>query len=132
MFEFLTLAVSDLGIMGNLEKYAGNVTLSGLLIVFLMLVLLVFIIAIFGKMMSGFGGKKKEATQKRQPSPVAPAPVAVANDDSDEVVAAISAAVMMMYEGTGKVPVIRSIRPAATGGMSAWRAAGVANNTRSF
>ena len=132
MFEFLTLAVSDLGIMGNLEKYAGNVTLSGLLIVFLMLVLLVFVIAIFGKMMSGFGGQKKDATQKRQPSPVAPAPVAVANDDSDEVVAAISAAVMMMYEGTGKVPVIRSIRPAAKGCMSAWRAAGVANNTRSF
>ena len=39
---------------------------------------------------------------------------------------------MMMYEGTGKTPVIRSIRPAATGGMSAWRAAGIANNTRSF
>lgn len=132
MFDFLTLAVSDLGVKGNMEKYAGNVTLSGFLIVFAMLILLVAIIAFFGKAMSGFGNEKKQAAPKAQPAPVVSAPVVTANDDSDDVIAAISAAVMMMYEGTGKTPVIRSIRPAATGGMSAWRAAGIANNTRSF
>ena len=75
MFDFLTLAVSDLGVKGNMEKYAGNVTLSGLLIVFAMLILLVAIIAFFGKAMSGFGNEKKQAAPKAQPAPVVSAPV---------------------------------------------------------
>lgn len=120
-----------LDVMSNLQKYAGKVTLSGVLIVFAMLVLLVAIITVFGKLMSGSSGNKKEVAVKTAPV-VAPAPAVVASDDGDDVIAAISAAVMMMYEGTGKVPVIRSIRPAAVTGMSAWRAAGIANNTRSF
>ncbi len=126
MFDIITLDV-----MSNLQKYAGKVTLTGLLIVFAMLILLVVIISVFGKLMSGASGDKKEVVQNASPAAVSAPSVAV-SDDSDEVIAAISAAVMMMYEGTGKVPVIRSIRPAAVGGMSAWRAAGIANNTRSF
>ena len=120
-----------LDVMSNLQNYAGKVTLSGVLIVFAMLVLLVAIITVFGKLMSGASGDKKEVVQNASPVAVSAPSVAV-SDDSDEVIAAISAAVMMMYEGTGKVPVIRSIRPAAVTGMSAWRAAGIANNTRSF
>ena len=54
------------------------------------------------------------------------------SSEDEDVVAAISAAVMMMYEGTGKTPVIRSIRPANKGVRSAWGMAGVMNNTRPF
>ena len=50
----------------------------------------------------------------------------------DDVIAAISAAVMMMYECSGKTPIIRSIRPAVKSSRSAWANAGVMNNTRSF
>ena len=139
MLDLILLAVKDLGTMGNLKEYAGNVTLSGLVIVFGMLVLLVLIIAIFGFIMGGTRKKavKSEAAKSEIKAPVknsvAAAPVSkpeVKNDDS--VVAAISAAVAMMYEGTDKTPVIRSIKPASTGVRSIWKQAGILNNTRSF
>ena len=139
MLDLILLAVKDLGTMGNLKEYAGNVTLSGLVIVFGMLVLLVLIIAIFGFVMGGTRKKavKSEATKSETKAPtqnsVAAAPVSkpeVKNDDS--VVAAISAAVAMMYEGSDKTPVIRSIKPASTGVRSIWKQAGILNNTRSF
>lgn len=142
MLDLIALSAKapDMGTAGNLEKYAGNVTLSGLLIVFAMLVLLVVIISLFGSVMDRLNGVKKpkasksvtaqapaEATVKSQEPQFA----SVNEVDDGEVIAAISAAVMMMYEGTGKTPVIRSIRP-ATASRSAWKQAGVLNNVRSF
>lgn len=139
MLDLILLAVKDLGTMGNLKEYAGNVTLSGLVIVFGMLVLLVLIIMVFGFVMGGTRKKtvKSEAAKSEIKAPtqntVSATPVSkpeVKNDDS--VVAAISAAVAMMYEGTDKTPVIRSIKPASTGVRSIWKQAGILNNTRSF
>ena len=139
MLDLILLAVKDLGTMGNLKEYAGNVTLSGLVIVFGMLVLLVLIIAIFGFIMGGTRKKavKSEAAKSEIKAPVknsvAAAPVTKPEDKNDDsVVAAISAAVAMMYEGTDKTPVIRSIKPASTGVRSIWKQAGILNNTRSF
>lgn len=141
MLDLISLSVQDLGIKDNLEKYAGNVTFSGLLIVFAMLILLVLLIAGFGTIMVKLTGKpktaKSEKVVKAEKPKKAPAaekaskPVLVADDNSDDVIAAISAAVMMMYEGTGVKPVIRSVRPVASQ-RSAWKIAGIANNTRSF
>jgi sodium pump decarboxylase gamma subunit len=139
MLDLVTLTVEDLGTAGNLKEYAGNVTLSGLVIVFGMLVLLVLIIAIFGFVMGGTRKKaaKSEATKSKTKAPtqnsVAAAPVSKPEAKNDgSVVAAISAAVAMMYEGTDKTPVIRSIKPASTGVRSIWKQAGILNNTRSF
>lgn len=141
MSDLITLTVEDLGTAGNLKEYAGNVTLSGIVIVFGMLLLLVVIISVFGLIMtavSGKGGKKKdkkEAPKKEAKAPeikpVAPAPKAEVRND-DGVIAAISAAVTMMYEGTDTTPVIRSIKPATTGVRSLWKQAGILNNTRPF
>lgn len=141
MFDLISLSVQDLGTKGNLEKYAGNVTLSGLLIVFCMLVLLVLLIAGFGMIMVKLTGKPKAVktekvvkAEKPKKAPVVEKvskPVSAVAADDDDVIAAISAAVMMMYEGTGVKPVIRSIRPAVSQ-RSAWKMAGIANNTRSF
>ncbi len=142
MFDLISLAVQDFGTKANLEKYAGNVTLSGLIIVFSMLVLLVLLIAGFGMIMVKLTGKpkavktekpvkiekpKKSPKPEKVAQPIATQPI----DDDGDVIAAISAAVMMMYEGTGVKPVIRSIRPAVAQ-RSAWKMAGIANNTRSF
>ncbi len=141
MSDILLLSVSDLGVSGNLSEYAGKVTISGLLIVFAMLVLLVALIWVFGVIMSGSVNKNK--TDKPVPKKEKPVKVenkkkadavesaVVAASDEDEIIAAISAAVAMMYEGTGVKPVIRSIRPAFAS-RSAWKAAGIANNTRPF
>ena len=136
--DLITLAAKDYGnVAENMGTYGGNVTGSGLVIVFAMLVLLVIIISVFGMVMSRLSGAPKKEKPKKEPKvevkPSAPAaPVTTASSEEDDIVAAISAAVMMMYEGTGKTPVIRSIRPAAKGVRSAWGMAGVMNNTRPF
>ncbi len=139
--NLITLAAKteDLGVVENLKTHGITVTLSGLIIVFSMLILLVFIIAIFGAVMSRLsGGPKKEKktketkVEKKTESPKIPIVNSVAATEDDDIIAAISAAVMMMYEGTGKTPVIRSIRPAQKGVRSAWATAGIMNNTRAF
>ncbi len=140
MFDLLTLDVTkapDLGTADNLGSYGVTVTLSGIMIVFSMLVLLVVVLIIFGAVMSRISGApKKEKTPKapkvKEQKAVAPKAVQETVSDDESVIAAISAAVAMMYEGTGKMPVIRSIRPAVKSARSAWSAAGVMNNTRSF
>lgn len=137
--DIITLAAQDFGnVADNMSNYGGNVTLSGMLIVFSMLVLLVVIISIFGFIISGTvrSKKKNKVEVPLDEKPVKPttpvAPVSNNSSEDEEVIAAISAAVMMMYEGTGKTPVIRSIRPAQKGVRSAWGMAGIMNNTRPF
>ncbi len=140
MFDLNTLAtVTDQGsVLENLKDGGVIVTLSGILIVFAMLILLVAVIWAFGKIMTAVtgNGKPPKAKNAKKEAPSADSNAsakATSNVSEDEgVIAAISAAIMMMYEGTGKTPVIRSIRPAAKGVRSVWAAAGIANNTRPF
>lgn len=115
-------------------------TFSGIAIVFGMLLILVIMIAIFGlfaKVGSGKGDKKVKPEKAPKVKKVAePLPsksvVSVSsNVDDDEVIAVISAAVAMMYEGTGKKAVIRSIRTSFAG-RSAWANAGIRDNVRAF
>ena len=115
-------------------------TFSGVAIVFGMLLILVVMIAIFGLFGKAGNGKsdKKAKPEKlpkvkkmAEPSPVKNVVNATSYVDDDEVIAVISAAVAMMYEGTGKKAVIRSIRP-STGGRSAWANAGISDNVRDF
>ncbi len=125
----------------SVGELSAITTITGLVIVFAMLLLLVFMICIFGwiskavkKEVSkelGTPAPKKEKKVKKQPAAKA-APVAVsATADDDEIIAVISAAVAMMYEGTGKTAVVRSIRPAVSG-RSAWANAGIRDNVRAF
>ncbi len=133
MLEFLTMVAQHFGVSGNMSEYGGKVTLGGFLIVFAMLILLVFLIFIFGAVMqSVYGTKKIKKMVENKVESVKLQTITPAVEDSDDVIAAISAAVMMMYEGTGKTPIIRSIKPSVSCSRSAWKAAGVANNTRAF
>ena len=112
-------------------------TFSGVAIVFSMLLILVIMIAIFGffgKAGNGKSDKKVKAEKMPKVKKIAePSSVknAVNASDDDEVIAVISAAVAMMYEGTGKKAVIRSIRPSSVG-RSAWANAGIRDNVRAF
>ena len=137
MFGLNLLKVTNHGnSIENLKDSGITVTSSGLIIVFAMLVLLVIILTVFGFIMSRLSGGQKKVKQPKIEKKVEPVSVpvvtATAATEDDDVIAAISAAVMMMYEGTGKTPVIRSIRPAQKGVRSAWATAGVMNNTRPF
>ena len=114
-------------------------TLTGILIVFAALILLIFVIWLFGKFFSGVKknekkAEKKEAAIKTAPmaSPVVlPAATAQSNDD---IIAVIAAAVAVYGESQGKKYAVRSVRRTANtaGGRSAWAAAGIAENVRSF
>ena len=112
-------------------------TFSGVAIVFGMLLILVIMIAIFGLFArAGKGKSDKKAKAEKMPKVkkiAEPSLVknAVNASDDDEVIAVISAAVAMMYEGTGKKAVIRSIRPSSVG-RSAWANAGIRDNVRAF
>lgn len=120
-----------------------NVTITGVALVFSMLVLLVLILIIFGKVSVALlnaaekkAAKAREATLSKmtEDSSDNQTVAAVINHEDgigDEVIAVISAAVSTLYMGTSKKPVIKAIKK-SSGRRTSWGNAGVANNTRSF
>ena len=118
--------------------HATSVTITGVVLVFCMLVLLVLILAVSGKIFSLLSkdGSKKPKAEK----PVAPKkqeaakPVVALNNtqDNNEIIAVISAAVAMMYEGSEVKPIIRKIQKSTTRKRPSWTKAGIFENTRSF
>ena len=116
---------------------SAKVVLTGFVVVFAMLILLIFIIKIYGAIIqkaqdAGKKSKEKKAeTVAETPAPVVAAPVAPTDGVSDEVVAVISAAVATMY-GSSEKARIKSIKKSSDGGRSAWAKAGVLDNTRPF
>ena len=124
---------------------AANLAISGFAIVFLMLILLVLVIKIFGFIMESITNKKDnnsngdsgsskndkaKATQKQQPQADASAAASVQND---ELIAVIAAAVNAMYEGSGIKPRISRICESGTRAQrSPWATLGLIENTRAF
>lgn len=115
---------------------SAKVVLTGFVVVFAMLILLIIIIKVYGAIIqkaqdAGKKGKEKKAeTVAETPAPVVAAP-AQTDGVSDEVVAVISAAVATMY-GSSEKARIKSIKKSSDGGRSAWAKAGVLDNTRPF
>lgn len=114
------------------------VTLTGIVIVFIVLLLLIMIIQMFGKFFSGKGGDGKSGKNGKSSSvgnkmPAKNAPQKMAADDDSELVAVITAAAMAALSGDGKKYAVRSIRPLKPAfGGSAWKTAGLLENTRPF
>lgn len=130
----------------SLLELGINVTITGIVIVFAMLILLVGILILFGKISEAAQNASAKKAEKVRAAAIA----AMATQDSDsveektvaavvqdsnglseEVVAVISAAVATMYMGSNKNPVIKAIKKSA-GRRSAWANAGIADNTRAF
>lgn len=128
----------------------GSTVVTGLVVVFLILAVLVLFLWLFGKVFKGIGSiqqnkeKKKaaEAAAKKaaeaKPSHTAsPAPAPVSYDeeyeeeDDDEIIAVIAAAIAAYGEAEGKQYRIASIkRPRSA--RSGWSTAGIADNMRGF
>lgn len=115
------------------------ITFSGILIVFMTLVLLVLVFTGFGKLMSK-GDKKASGNASKpshpvqavvQPKKVAAAAPAVEEGIPGAVIAAIAAAVSMMGEQDGKVYSVRSVRRERAG-RPVWALAGIMENTKPF
>lgn len=122
---------------------SAKVVLTGFVVVFAMLILLIFIIKIYSAIVqkaqsAGSNSKKGKKNKDEKPAEkpaAAPAPVVTASAAtdgiSDEIVAVISAAVATMY-GSSEKARIKSIKKSSDGGRSAWAKAGVLDNTRPF
>ncbi len=131
--------------MDIMDKFtiSASMLLTGFTIVFAVLIFLIVLIWLYGfiinKAQTKALNKKKEKSKvkvERKPEkvtkpPVDKKPAVKAGKDglNDEIVAVISAAVYSMYGSTDKVK-IKSIK--RSGASSAWKNAGILNNTRPF
>lgn len=123
--------------------FSVAVVITGLVVVFVLLFLLVAICTLMGKIFTAKANKAKAAaaaaTKAAAPAPTpaptaAPAPVVemVYDGVGDDEVAAISAAIAVIMSDSGNQPfVIKSIKKAKEA-RPAWRTAGIANNTQPF
>ena len=122
--------------------YVFAVVITGLVVVFLGLVLLIAFISLIGAIF-------KKMNQSKSPAPKADAPAAKpvpkvqtqpvskpvqTYEDNDEIIAVISAAVAMMSASEGKNYRIKSVRAASSKGSSgnAWASAALREATRPF
>ena len=116
---------------------ALSVTATGLTVVFAVLIVLVWVVVLFGKIMGSATNRKTSPPVKEKPVETSVAdsstkPVMKVEDGiSEEVVAAISAAVAVMMSSEGKTYQLRSIKRAGKN-RPAWSIAGIQDNTRPF
>ncbi len=121
----------------------GSTVVTGIVIVFLILAILIFFLWAMGKIFqSAENSKKKKAEQKAAEAAVA-APVPVAQpvqaeiyedeyEDDDEIIAVISAAIAAYGEAEGKQYRICGVRKREKSQRTGWSAAGIADNMRGF
>ncbi len=119
----------------------GIITITGILIVFCILAILIFFFWLLGTIFKGVDKKKKakaEAAKAVAPAAAAPAPAPVEEtaevvDDSDEeIMAVISAAIAAYAEEEGTSYTIRNVKRRDSRTRSAWSLAGIGENTRPF
>ena len=102
------------------------ITITGIVLVFAILILLMLIITLEGKIFDGMAAKKKAAKEPAAPKAAAkPAAPVVEEGIPGDVVAAIMAAIHAM--GNGKYT-LKAVRRAANG----WSKAGVNDTTAPF
>lgn len=142
----LLAAVFENGYWNCLSSESLSVILTGVVVVFCMLLVLILAIKLIGSVFGSMGKNAEEkkaakaekaaakaAAAAKKAAPVAkaaPAPAATA--DQGGVIAAISAAVYMML-GHGNFK-IKSVKKAEGGrrNRNAWKMAGMQDNTRPF
>ncbi|MGN0678591.1 MAG: OadG family protein [Oscillospiraceae bacterium] len=118
----------------------GIIALTGILVVFLILAILILFFyglgAIFKAVDKNKAKKKEEAAAAaKQTAAPAPAPVVedlADDDDEEEIIAVISAAIAAYAEEDGTSYTIRSIRRKGDRTRSAWSMAGINANMRQF
>lgn len=122
-------------------SYVAAVVLTGLIVVFIALIILIFFVLGLGKFFVSLQNKKKTPAVAEpikavpQPEPPQQEDVEVIEEDNnDEIIAVIAAAVAMMGEAENKTYKIKSVRPVINVATrrSAWASAGLRDNTTPF
>lgn len=108
--------------------------ITGIVVVFLILGLLIGLLYIISFFCNLGNKKKKDDKPAEKTAEAAPAPVEIIEEDEndDEVIAVISAAIAAYTAGDGKTYAIKRIKRAEKQPRSSWGNAGVNENTRSF
>lgn len=115
----------------------GSVVLTGLVVVFIALILLVLFVSLFGKVFTAAEkSKKNKLPEKTSPAPTISAQVVPEVEDgiSDEVVAVITAAVSALNENSNGITYsVKAIKKAGnSNSRMAWSNAGIMENSRPF
>ena len=118
----------------------GIITLTGILVVFFILAILIFLFWALGKTFQTID-KNRAAKAEAAKKAAAPAPAAVPatveeiveeDDNDDEIMAVISAAIAAYAEEEGTSYTIRDVKKRDKRARSAWSLAGIGENTRPF
>lgn len=116
------------------SEFIVSVVITGLVVVFSALIILVIFISIFGKSFKALSKTDKPKEAKPQAPTIQQAteikPV-TENGIDDEIIAVIAAAISAISSETGKKLAIRSIKRTDRS-VNAWARAGVLENTRPF
>ena len=114
----------------------GIITLTGILVVFFILAILIFLFWALGKTFQTIDKNRAAKAEAAAPAPAA-APAAVEeiveeDDNDDEIMAVISAAIAAYAEEEGTSYTIRDVKKRDKRARSAWSLAGIGENTRPF
>ena len=119
-----------------------TVLLVGLVVVFSVLIILTFSIWLYSKIVRSITGKSssKKGDTPQNPKKAAAIPVisnvvkaaAAVEDDVDEIMAVIAAAVYYAGLEDNTAYAVKSVRRVAAAGRSAWAMAGILQNINSF
>lgn len=135
-----TEAVSDrINVAGN-WGLVGSTVVTGVVIVFLILAILIFFLWAMGKIFQSIDNSKKKKEQVSAQAVAVPTPVAQSiteevyeeDEDDDEIIAVISAAIAAYGEAEGKQYRICGVKKREKSQRSGWSAAGIAENMRGF
>lgn len=119
----------------------GIITLTGILVVFFILAILIFVFWLMGTIFKNIDKNKKAKAEaaKAAAAKAAPAPAPVVEevveeeeDNDDEIMAVISAAIAAYAEEEGTAYTIRDVKRRDKRARSAWSLAGIGENTRPF
>ena len=114
----------------------GIITLTGILVVFFILAILIFLFWALGKTFQTIDKNRAAKAEAAAPAPAA-APATVEeiveeDDNDDEIMAVISAAIAAYAEEEGTSYTIRDVKKRDKRARSAWSLAGIGENTRPF
>lgn len=120
----------------------SSVVITGVVVVFIGLILLIFFVFLYGRIFEAINNKKSEKTKKILENKVSvasnqnnnnqsePIPI-IENGIDEEVIAVITAAIMAMSAKSGKKLALKSVKHAKPI-RPVWANAGIAENTRPF
>lgn len=120
----------------------ASVVITGLVVVFIGLVLLILLVSIYGKLfdvINSRAARKAEEAKKAaeaakavaKPEPIKTSAPVVEDGIEEETVAVIMAAISAMSSAEGKKLVLKSVKTAKPQ-RPAWSTAGIIDNTRPF